>query len=462
MDDRASTRRPGAWLFLAALTALLAWGCEVENAVVKADAETHQGTTPDTEGAEVDGTAVDDGALPLFELSISPAAQGLLDEDLYADVEVPAALVVDDQRWEIEVEYQGASSRKYDKKSYRLKFTGNDPFRADAAWFESGSDGDVAANRLGGGTPDAYRRLVLRAMVIDKSLVREALAYDILRILGGHAPQVAFVNLALNGEERGLYVLEDPVNEDYLLRRGFEGDGALYKGVDQQADFKPGRNLQAGFEKKMEKDEPWDDLETLVERFQTTPTDIDAYRECIDALYPLDAHIARMIWVSYTQNGDTASQNFYLYAEPQEGDEMRVDEDAPRRWHMLAWDSDVCFSNHWSTDEELMPLDCRHLLDGRNNFGRRFVQVEELRHQLVDRFEALLATTLSADAVMPLAENLFARVEPSLQRDRELWNEEQNPQEEFDEIRTFIEERPVYLGEQLVLFREDPALVEEP
>lgn len=397
------------------------------------------------DAADGDLGAETDAAGPVFEnpvyaLVIEPEDLALLDQDVDADVEVPAVLVADGARYELEVEYQGASARSRPKKSYALKFRGDQPFRRDPF-------GD-------GGEPDGFRRLVLKAMGLDQSLVREALAFDVLRALGGRAPRVALVNVTRNGEDQGLYALVEPVDEDFLRRRGLAPGGALYKGVDQRADFRPGRDLHQAFEKKTLEDEPWVDLEAFVALLQDTPATEADFLAAIGPVFDLDDYIRRMIWVSYTQNVDAVSQNFYLYAEPRA--------DAAPLWHVLPWDSDVCLSNHWKASEPLFPVEWRHLLDGRNHFGRRFVSIDAFRHRLVDRFEALLDTTLSPAAVLPLAEARFARAAADLARDQALWARSSAPQTEFAEIRAFIEQRPAILREKLALFRDDPDVPDLP
>jgi hypothetical protein len=266
--------------------------------------------------------------------------------------------------------------------------------------------------------------------------------------MGERAPRVGFANLCLNGEDWGLYNVVEPVDKPFLRRQGLDDGGGLYKAIDQKADFSPSHPMEEAFEKRTKEDEPWTDLAALLALLQTTPVDEAEFRAVIDPVFPLERYLARMSWVSYTQNTDGWRQNFYLYDEPGHGGPF---------WHQLPWDSDMSFSNHWNLDVPLHPIEADPLLDGNTYFSRRLVRIEALRREYVARFEELLDTIFAPDAVGPLAEALFERVRIDLARDLERWERSSTVEEEFDEIRAFIAERPAILSELLIAFADDPS-----
>ncbi len=70
--------------------------------------------------------------------------------------------------------------------------------------------------------------IVLKANNQDASLLREALAMQLFRMMGLPAPSEAFARLYVNGEFFGAYVLVEAIDEAFLLRNFGEDTGYLY------------------------------------------------------------------------------------------------------------------------------------------------------------------------------------------------------------------------------------------
>lgn len=400
-----------------------------------AAADAHATATPDVSRAgdsAPPGPPPDPGtpfANPVFELTIPPASQALLDADVWADTAVPGTFALGEKTWDVEVEYQGASARTRPKKSWRVKFPKDKPFFGDAY-----GEGLVAA-----------RTLILKAMYLDQSLMREALAFRIADALGRTPPRVGFANVELNGAYWGLYAVVEPVDERFVERLGLDDDGPLYKAVEQLATLAPGVDPHAAFEKKEEEDEPWTDLEALLALLQKTPLTEGAFLADIDPSFPLDPWMDRQIWIAYTQNLDATTQNYYLYREGE-------------RWWVFPWDSDVCLANHWKPDAATFPVEEKHLLVGKNHFTKRLVHVDALRTRYVARFGQALDGPLAGDAVRALALALYDRVKDDLPLDHARWKRSSTPEQERDEILDFIERRPVWLRARLAELADDPDL----
>ena len=99
----------------------------------------------------------------------------------------------------IGIEYRGnASYRISDKKPYTIE-TRN----------EDGSNNNV---KLLGLPKD--NDFILRAGYIDKTLMRDALAYYMYRSMGRWAPRTRHVELFLNGSYQGVYILEEKIKPD--------------------------------------------------------------------------------------------------------------------------------------------------------------------------------------------------------------------------------------------------------
>ena len=376
---------------------------------------------------------------PVWKLNLSQAAWGALNQDIRADVEVEAILVAEGRTYEVEVEYQGRAGRTWPKRSFRLKFSDHFPLRGDPY-------GD-------GGQVQGFHKVLLKAMYVDQSLVREALAFAVSHRMQRPAPRVGFANLILDGRYWGLYALVEPVDTTFFLNRGYVLGGSLYKAVDQKADFRPGRVLTEAFVKKTNVDEPWDDLIDLVNLFRGTQRTHEAFYRDLDPIFPLEAYYDRLIWASGTQNYDGMTHNYYLYREP------RPDGD---RWVTIPWDSDIAFGQHWLVTEPTFDHRWQHMLHGKNDFAKRLISVDELRHEYTDRYEAALDTYRSPDALGPMAERMFVQVGRDLACDIQRWERPSTVEQEFDEIRHFIEARPRFMRQVLQDFRGDPDVPDLP
>jgi hypothetical protein len=412
--------------------------------------------------------------LPVWDLIVDDEAWDTLHEDVLADVEVDAEVCIDGERYPIELELQGSSTRRLDKKSFDLKF--NRGKRLTGAPFDDGGD------------EDGLRKLFMKAMFADHSLIREALAFELLREMGGDAPRTGFANLRINGAYWGLYALVEPIEEDYLRRHGYPQGGNLYKAVRKHgewADLAPGRDLTLAFESRRDDDlhggrgdggsdmeheapiegesdddgddeghgpeheqaddhdaaampeAPWRvDLEHLVHVLQNTPLTVEAFAAEIDPIFPLSEYFERLIWVAWTQNSDATAQNYYLYNAPRDGRDF---------WYQLPWDSNLCFSADWKDGDAVRPPHEALLLDGRNHFGRRLLKVPELRERYIARFRHVLDSVLTPEIVFDRFEHLSRLVEDDLAVDQMRWQRNVDPASAFDVLVDFFEARPAAL-----------------
>ncbi|MBF7074260.1 CotH kinase family protein [Glaciecola sp. MH2013] len=73
------------------------------------------------------------------------------------------------------------------------------------------------------------KKFVLNNMFNDPSYMREYIAYDLLEEMGVATPEHSFVNVYVNDELKGLYLLVEFVNGDFLEKNFSNAEGDLYK-----------------------------------------------------------------------------------------------------------------------------------------------------------------------------------------------------------------------------------------
>jgi cysteine-rich repeat protein len=78
---------------------------------------------------------------------------------------------------------------------------------------------------------DGLDRIVLNNAIQDPSLVHEHVSYDVFRRAGIPAHRTAFAQVTLNGEPKGIYVVVEPVDREFLREHFGDGQdgGNLYE-----------------------------------------------------------------------------------------------------------------------------------------------------------------------------------------------------------------------------------------
>jgi subtilisin-like proprotein convertase family protein len=95
----------------------------------------------------------------------------------------------------VAIEYRGSSSLQFQKKSMSLETVDN-----------AGNDLDVSLLNM-----PAEHDWILYASYIDKTLIRNALTFDLAMRMGNYAPRGQFVEVLIDGEYQGVYILEEKI-----------------------------------------------------------------------------------------------------------------------------------------------------------------------------------------------------------------------------------------------------------
>ncbi len=98
----------------------------------------------------------------------------------------------------IGIEWRGSSSQSWPKKQYAVETR-----------TETGENNNVSLMGL-----PVENDWILNAPFIDKSLMRNVLAYDLSRRMGHYASRTRYCELFLNGEYQGIYILMEKIKRD--------------------------------------------------------------------------------------------------------------------------------------------------------------------------------------------------------------------------------------------------------
>ena len=259
---------------------------------------------------------------------------------------------------------------------------------------------------------------VLNAAFVDRSLMRHKLSYDLFRSLsaaGGkhYSAQSRFVEVHLNGQYNGAYLLMERVDRALLELRAYDSNApshaCIYKAVDHAANFsQPGH---AGYEQR----EPdplakpyWAPLDNFNE-FVSHASDMEFNdpQKGIAARLDLRNAIDFQLLVLLTSNMDGITKNF-IFAR----DAVVTNAPAPR-FFFAPWDYDATFGRNWdATRVDPMAWLSNHLFDRlhgyaafRKKFVARWKQLREREfsvatiHRLIDDNARTLGDAAQRNAV---------------------------------------------------------------
>ena len=296
------------------------------------------------------------------------------------------------------VRIHGASSQSYEKKSLALSL--DSPTR----WLGLKSG----------------RQWVLNAAYVDCSLMRHKLSYDLFQSLSSdgvrrHASSSRFVELRLNGQYHGTYLLMERVEGSLLgftpKRQPSKVPAVLYKAIDHEANFgNPGHSGYEQREPSPEDQEYWGPLDDL-NQFVATATDADFTnaQSGISSRFDIDNAIDFHLLVLFTSNMDGFDKNFILARN------AVTDAHPVPRFFFVPWDYDATFGRNW----EGSPVEPTFWLS--NHLFDRLLSHEVFRRKYLDRWQALRRRQFSVETVHRMIDDNARSVATTARRNESRW-----------------------------------------
>lgn len=211
----------------------------------------------------------------------------------------------------------GQTSSNFPKKSYNVDFNKGDRFE----WH-----------------PDAPKLADVNLMTnwADKSKVRHALAYEVMREAGVATHFAYPVRVHQNGEFFSVADLIEDGDDRYLERVGLNPEGVLYKAYDMALNKDAGDSADDGMQKKNRQDEDNSDLQALIDGLDLQGVALENYLfDHIDLPSTIN-YLASLPGIRMT---DVQRKNWYLYRDTGKSDE----------WAMLPWDVDLGFGREFTS-----------------------------------------------------------------------------------------------------------------
>jgi spore coat protein H len=296
---------------------------------------------------------------------------------------------------------------------------------------------------------------VLNAAFIDRSLMRHKLSYDLFRSLDApgarrFAAGSRFVELYLNGDYRGAYLLMERVDGRLLELRRFGSNetshACIYKAVDHAANF--GQPGHAGYEQR-EPDalakEYWQPLDEF-NRFVSQTSDAEFFnpQDGIGSRLDLANTVDFYLLVLLTSNQDGITKNFIIAR-----DALRETSPKPK-FFFAPWDYDATFGRNWDASK-VAPSAwlSNHLFD-------RLMGDRAFREQLARRWKELREGQFSARTIQSMIETNARTLGEAAWRNTARWRpaagnypDQLTFDEDVAQMKTWVEARIQWLDTEI-------------
>ena len=363
----------------------------------------------------------------------------------------------------IGIERRGNASQMFDKKPYLLETRD-----------EQGENLNVSLL----GMPEE-NDWILRAAYIDKTLLRDALALEMSRDMGRWASRTRHVEVVLNGDYRGVYILEESIKPDEnrvdIVRMDssdIAGDnvtgGYIYDIGQTESDF--GKRRQLKYPKR---DEFQPEQKAYIRNYD------DDFRHVMEQPYYADPQRGYPAWIKVDYFIDEiliqeACKNSDAYGWSSHFFKDRLE----KLCAGPAWDFDQALSNSTFNDgpnyaEWIITKSDHddHLRRNHPPFWRKLFRESGFKRQLVERWFALRQSVWKTDTIMAIIDSTTAYLDEAQERNfqrwpilgKELWRstpgwrQRDTYTKEVDYLKVFLQNRLDWMDAQLDQFTDSTA-----
>lgn len=367
--------------------------------------------------------------LAVWELTASEADLAKIYATPYEDTLIPARLALDGGAFDVQMRLHGGSSRDFVKKSFRLNLP------------------------EGISLPDGTSDVILRAEYVDKTLLRNYLASEVVR--NGtwlHGYRTEFVHVRLNQRYYGIMARAERIDADFLRARNLRRSGSLYEADPPLHLANPGANLTPLASRDLYKqiyqhqkgDIDYDDLIHLIERTLQAPE--GDFPEALEGAVAVADYLVYIAALGVIQNHDHIRKNYYLYRDPKEDG----------RWRVIPWDLDLSFGHLWTEKDDVLSEELTtnaSLFVGTgekagpfNHMMDRLLRVPKYRARYLEFVQHLANDVLSDSFINERIDNALCRATPDILADTQKRATNAEYLSRVEELRTFITARRAFVG----------------
>lgn len=370
------------------------------------------------EGCGPLGPQVCDSPPPVFSVSVTVSESDWksMHDNPQTEKEFKAGVKVGGVRFsDVIMQVHGGYARTVPKLSFRFEIPDSQAVELD----------------LFGDGPQKQRRFVLKAGWIDGTWIREYIALDLIRRVGGLAPRVSFVELMVNDRWQGLYLLVERIDKIYLKSQGLASeDICLLKAENHLANWNQKENPLDGYDIQQGDESCSEAIDSLLEACSVTPTNSSAFDKGVWPVLSRDDFMAFEFVRVFCGDRDAFTKNYYLHFGRQA--------DGWSKARLINWDGDAVFGNNWNG--EIIAADDTAWY-GRDAFVPRLLAVPEMRQAYLGRFLGALRTDFLPVVLNNRASRVAEVIRDVAKRDLLHWERGMDFQVELDRMMDAIELR---------------------
>ena len=339
----------------------------------------------------------------------------------------------------IGVEYRGASSQSYPKKSMEIEF-----------WSDENGDEKKDLSILNLNEDDGIN---LQAMYIEKLRINSVTANQLWQEIHPHVYYqekeadaksgilMKYSDLFVNGQYKGIYAVGEKVNRKFLKLKKFNEDeikGELYKG-DQWggatlfSGLSPYNNTSdhwGGYEYKHPKElTDWAHLYDLVD--YVINTDFNIFKQTYSSKFDIKNIADYFIFLNLTRAIDNTGKNIYL---------AKYKKNEP--YFYVPWDLDATFGTYWEGSNQNTYDDLLF-----NGLYSRLWQDNDFRELLQNRWKELRSSIITPNNINGMLTNNFLTLKNNGIYDREkiAWNNYDFQEAQLNYQTSWMKNRIKYL-----------------
>lgn len=337
----------------------------------------------------------------------------------------------------IKIHIRGATSKYFEKQSYKIKMY-NDNYT---------NEKNVNLDNFYNGNA-----FILDAVYRDPSKIRNVISTQLWNDISNDYNNVdiynQFVELFINNEYRGLYVLTEPVNRRKLnLNKSSFGDSSILVKIQDWIYIDSHLNVTDimddschGFELKYPNDDDlyaksWETILSKLVKYYDNETK-SSYK-MINSTFNLKNYVDLVVFNAFTNNIDNKiKKNNYMYMGSFDADEIFIQ----------PWDMEYTFGTRYKGAAE------RNLLKDMEDFNEIYTSfyhenAKEINKLLIERYLELRKNILTKEYFDKLLDSYLNELNKGAAlRDSNAWYE-YDVEKEIEEIRTWIYNRLEFFDE---------------
>ncbi len=357
------------------------------------------------------------GPEPEFETHLDKVSLSVDDEDYahlvnesFSNYYIDADLTIGDRSYDVKVRNHGNASRRLYKKSLRVKFEDDNLYNGHS------------------------KEMVISSQMRDATYMRYILSLEMFRSAGFHISDCEQVVLGINNENKGIYLLLEPLDAFFLKRRNLP-DGNLYGASNNKGffTFENGFAARSGYNKKTNENGNYEDLENLIYLVDTASD--SAFVKNIGSILDVENTIDYYTISILINNIDGIVNNFHIFNNPETG-----------KFEFIPWDLDNTFGG--IITENTLDLYADSYAGGSKLF-KRLLNIPRFKKVYIEKFDYYMNNVFTEDFCLSVITPLQEMIRHDYQNDpvRTILANDLN--ESVESLLYFVRERRNELESQM-------------